>query len=155
MSAARASLAALQREAAASPPTALAKLEQAAETAAEKIDLDEAATRQIIDRQLRDAGWEADTAAIRHAAGARPTKGRNLAIAEWPSADGRADYALFAGLTLVGVVEAKRKNRNVMGALDQAERYARGIEVAPNLLPAAAPWGGFQVPFVFSTNGRP
>jgi type I restriction enzyme R subunit len=30
-----------------------------------------------------------------------------MAIAEWPTATGPADYALFVGTTLVGVVEAK------------------------------------------------
>ncbi|MNQ82635.1 Type-1 restriction enzyme EcoKI specificity protein [compost metagenome] len=73
-------------------------------------------TRAIIDQQLRAAGWEVDTQELRYGKGARP-KGRNLAIAEWPTASGPADYALFAGLTLVGVVEAKRQNRNVMSVL--------------------------------------
>ena len=77
------------------------------EKAATKIDRDESATRALIDQQLRDSGWEADTKEMRHASGARPVKGRSLAIAEWPTASGPADYALFAGVTLVGVVEAK------------------------------------------------
>jgi len=38
------------------------------------------ATRQLIDAQLRQAGWEADTVNLRYASGARPQKGRNLAI---------------------------------------------------------------------------
>ena len=42
----------------------------------------------------------------------RPQKGRNLAIAEWITDSaickyGAVDYALFVGLTLVGVIEAK------------------------------------------------
>ena len=97
------------------------------EEAATKIDLDEAATRALIDQQLRDSGWEADTKEMRYASGARPAKGRNLAIAEWPTASGPADYALFVGLTLVGVVEAKRRRKNVSAAIDQAERYSSGI----------------------------
>lgn len=119
------------------------------------INIDEAATRALIDAQLRAAGWEADTAALRYASGGRPTKGRNMAIAEWPTASGPADYALFAGPTLVGVVEAKRRNRNVMEVLPQAERYARGIDVEATALGRDAPWGDFRAPFVFSTNGRP
>jgi hypothetical protein len=81
------------------PPNPAALAAAAAE-AAEKINLDEAATRGLIDEQLRSAGWEADTVNLRYAKGARPVKGRNLAIAEWPTASGPADYALFAGLTL-------------------------------------------------------
>ncbi|MAL89160.1 MULTISPECIES: type I restriction-modification system endonuclease [unclassified Brevundimonas] len=151
----RAALEATQRQAAKSAPAELAKLEKAAEVADAAINLDEAATRAIIDQQLERAGWEADTRELRYAKGARPIKGRNLAIAEWPTASGPADYALFAGLTLVGVVEAKRQNRNVMSVLPQAERYAEGIFPGEAHLHRKAPWGAFKAPFVFSTNGRP
>jgi hypothetical protein len=97
------------------------------ETAAQKIDLDEAATRRIVDQQLRDRGWEADTQKLIYAAGARPAKGRATALAEWPTESGPADHALFVGLTCVGVIEAKRKRKNVSAAIDQAERYSRGF----------------------------
>ena len=53
--------------------------------AAAQIDLDEAATRERIDQQLRDRGWEADTKKIRFSEGVRPAKGHNMAIAEWPT----------------------------------------------------------------------
>jgi type I restriction enzyme R subunit len=52
-----------------------------ARDAAGQISLDEAETRAIIDQQLRDAGWEADTSTLRYSNGARPVKGRNRAIA--------------------------------------------------------------------------
>jgi type I restriction enzyme R subunit len=126
-----------------------------ARSAAEKINLDEAETRTLIDQQLRDAGWEADTRALRFASGARPIKGRNRAIAEWPTESGPADYALFCGLTLVGTVEAKRKNRNVMDVLRQAERYAVGFKFVDAERAEGAPWGAHHAPFAFSTNGRP
>ena len=42
-------------------------------------------TRRLIDAQLQKAGWEADTKHLRYSEGARPAKGRNLAIAEWPT----------------------------------------------------------------------
>lgn len=151
----RAQLAQLQTQSATLPQADLVALEQQATAAAEHINLDEAATRSLIDEQLRLAGWEADTQALRYASGARPVKGRNLAIAEWPTKSGPADYALFAGLKLVGVVEAKRKNKNVMEVLPQAERYSRGIAVEPEQLADGAPWGDYRAPFVFSSNGRP
>ena len=57
-------------------------------------------TRILIDRQLNDAGWEADTERLTYAQGARPEKSKNRAIAEWPTAGRQsADYVLFAGLT--------------------------------------------------------
>jgi type I restriction enzyme R subunit len=147
-------LAALQASAKQQPKAVEAAIERAAAVAL-SIDLDEASTRALIDQQLRDVGWEADTQALRFSTGARPAKGRNLAISEWPTASGPADYALFAGLELVGVVEAKRRNRNVMEVLPQAERYAQGIALHGATLADGAPWSGFQAPFAFSTNGRP
>jgi type I restriction enzyme R subunit len=148
-------LAALQAAAEQAPKVESLELVQRGEEAATKIDLDEAATRTLIDQQLRDAGWEADTKSLRHASGARPVKGRNLAIAEWPTASGLADYALFAGLTLVGVVEAKRKRKNVSAAIDQAERYSSGTGASEDFsFAVGGPWGTCKVPFVFAANGR-
>jgi type I restriction enzyme, R subunit len=151
----RSELEALQHQAEQLPAVALTSLEQEAAKAANEINLDEEATRAIIDEQLRQVGWEADTQSLRHGNGARPIKGRNLAIAEWPTASGPADYALFAGMKLVGVVEAKRRNKNVMEVLPQAERYSQGISIDPDYLAEGAPWREFRAPFVFSTNGRP
>jgi type I restriction enzyme R subunit len=48
------------------------------EEAAAAIDLDEAGTRALVDHQLRDRGWEADTKSLRLADGSRPAKGRKL-----------------------------------------------------------------------------
>jgi type I restriction enzyme R subunit len=50
-----------------------------------------------MDAQLAARGWDVDTPAIRYGAGSRPIKGRNTAIAEWPTKPGPADYALFIG----------------------------------------------------------
>jgi type I restriction enzyme R subunit len=126
-----------------------------AEAAAQAIDLDEADTRVLVDEQLREVGWEADTINLRYSKGARPVRGKSLAVAEWPTKDGPADYALFVGLTLVGMVEAKRKRKNVSSAIDQAERYSNGIQVTDDFESAGGPWGSHKVPFVFATNGRP
>jgi type I restriction enzyme R subunit len=124
-----------------------------AELATKKVVLDEHQTRLIIDQQLRDAGWDADTENLTHAAGSRPEPQRKLAIAEWPTKKGPADYVLFVGLTAVGVVEAKRKTVDVAGAIEQSKRYARALEGVQ--LAEGAPWAGYKVPFLYSTNGRP
>jgi len=138
-----------------------------ASKAAQKVAMDEAATRLIIDQMLADAGWEADTVQLTHAKGARPERHKNRAIAEWPTQGKQsADYMLFAGLTPIGAVEAKRLNVNVPGKIAQAERYAAGIqldadhEAAWQVEGRNGPWpdgkgGAFQVPFVYSCNGRP
>ena len=148
-------LARLQVAAKAGPPIALATLQDQADAAAQEIDLDEAATRAIIDQQLRNRGWLVDTQKLTHAAGTRPAQGQDMAIAEWPTATGPADYALFVGTTLVGVVEAKRKRKNVSAALKQSERYSKGIKLGVEGAFAGGPWGEFKVPFLFATNGRP
>src|SRR5690606_16316460 len=103
-----------------------ATLEQGHRAAA-IIELDEAATRELIDEQLREAGWEAHTTELCYRNGSRPQKGKNLAIAEWPTASGPADYVLFLGLTAAGVVEAKRRNKDVAGVLEQSKRYSEGF----------------------------
>jgi type I restriction enzyme, R subunit len=86
-----ATLAALQAAAESTPKADIIELVQRGERAATKIDLDEAGTRDLIDQQLRDRQWEADTKAIRYSTGARPVKGRSMAIAEWPTANGPAE----------------------------------------------------------------
>jgi type I restriction enzyme, R subunit len=132
--------------------TAKQSFVSAANEAAGVIDLDEQATRALIDQQLRDRGWEANSAELRFSKGVRPVKGRNLAIAEWPTQSGPADYALFSGETCIGIVEAKRYRKNVSAAVDQAERYSQGFSWPQNTIT----WeDGFMVPFVFATNGRP
>src|SRR5689334_13925670 len=97
---------------------------------------------------------------MRYASGTRPTKGKAMAIAEWPTKSGPADYALFVGTKCIGVVEAKRRNKNLSSHIDQAQRYARGFKFEGGAEPIAAPWPDsgkepYLVPFVFSANGRP
>ncbi|MFO0654590.1 MAG: type I restriction-modification system endonuclease, partial [Polyangia bacterium] len=77
------------------------------------------------------------------------------AIAEWPTENGPADYILFVGLTPVATVEAKRKNKDVSGCIQQAKRYSRGFVIDGTLTSPGGPWLQHKLPFVFSTNGRP
>jgi len=151
-------------------PQQTADILQRSQVAAQNIDLDEDQTRQIIDQKLRDRGWEVDSQNLRYSQGVHPTKGKNIAIAEYPTRDGIADYALFIGLRCVAMIEAKRRRKNVVGAIAQAERYARGYSPhppAPSLIkgegeqdqsPSPKEGEGFrvraEVPFVFATNGR-
>lgn len=60
-----------------------------AQKAAGLLDLDESATRRIIDQQLRDAGWEADTETLNFKKGDKATEGqesrhRGMADSERP-----------------------------------------------------------------------
>ncbi len=153
-------LLAIQAAVAQAPVQTTAAIVAKAEAAAADIDIDEASTRTLIDAQLRARGWEVDTPTLRYATGTRPAKGRNLAIAEWPTKSGPADYALFIGTRCIGVVEAKRRNKNVSSHIDQAQRYARAFRFDGGAEPFGGPWKDsadqrFFVPFVFSSNGRP
>jgi type I restriction enzyme R subunit len=120
------------------------------------VDIDEADTRIIIDEQLRHAGWAVDSQVLRYDSGTRPVAGKNMAIAEWPTKNGPADYVLFLGLEAVGVVEAKRKAKDVSGSLQQSRRYSQGFHLqGDEKFVDGSPWGQFRVPLLFSTNGRP
>lgn len=145
------------------------QLRQRISRASQSFELNEELTRILIDEQLQDAGWQADTQRLTYQNGARPERGVNKAIAEWPThyqgKDGRADYVLFCGLTPIAAVEAKKQNLNVAGKISQAERYAKGfqlqapMESAWQLAGLHEPWsvggGTFYIPFVYSCNGRP
>lgn len=128
----------------------------AANTAEQQIDLDEIETRRLlIDTKLREAGWEVDSDNLTYAKGTRPQKGHKRAIAEYPTKNGPADYALFVGLQVVAVVEAKRHSKDVSGDIDQAKRYSKGYQIKGNeTFVEASPWGEYKIPFVFATNGR-
>ncbi|MBV8657849.1 MAG: type I restriction-modification system endonuclease [Burkholderiales bacterium] len=141
--------------------------------AARKVQLDEAATRVLIDEQLREMGWEADTVKLDYRKGIRPEAGRCMAIAERPvyNAKGqpkRADYVLFHGLKPLAILEAKRYGNDVADDLRQAEEYAAGLtlkgvpadKVAEDRPAYVTHWAGlnkeqYQVPFVFASNARP
>jgi type I restriction enzyme R subunit len=150
-------LAELQAAASRQGSGAMAALRQAAQQAAQRVELNEAATRELIDAQLRQAGWEADSRSLRYGSGARPQKNRNLAIAEWPTSSGPADYVLFTGLTPMAAVEAKRANKDVAGVLPQAQRYCRDFQPSSELAEPSQRWGPdgeYRIPFAFSSNGR-
>ncbi|WP_131778505.1 type I restriction-modification system endonuclease [Legionella bozemanae] len=140
-----------------------------AKIASQYISLTEEETRIIIDQQLIEAGWEADSQTITWKDGARPEKNKNKAIAEWPTTyngqRNRADYVLFKSLTPIAIVEAKKENTNVAGKIPQAERYAKGFTLNSNMEGAwklegnMLPWHHetepYYIPFVYSSNGRP
>ena len=147
----------LRSEARARPPTIAAEVAQAAEAADSEIELDEADTRVMIDAKLAAAGWRVDSTRLRHSKGTRPADAAAIAIAEWPTATGPVDYALFLDGRCVGLIEAKRASKDVPAVLVQTSRYAEGMildppERLPTALTGEAPGAA---PFLFATNGRP
>lgn len=130
-----------------------------AEAASESMELSEAETRIIIDDQLQRVGWEADTNNLRYSKGTRPQKGRNMAIAEWPTDSttgkaGYADYALFVDEKMVGIIEAKKAAIDIPSVLSyQCAEYAKMIRKDHQKY-VISTWRNFKVPFLFATNGR-
>ena len=143
---------------AASGKTTKERLEKA-ETTSESMELSEAETRLLIDDQLRKYGWLADTNHLRYSNGTRPQKGQNLAIAEWPTdssvgKSGYADYALFVGLQLGGIIEAKKAMADIPSVIDyQCKDYAKNIKTEHQKY-VIKRFGQYMVPFLFATNGR-
>ncbi|MDG1698115.1 MAG: DEAD/DEAH box helicase family protein, partial [Polaribacter sp.] len=122
-----------------------------------KTEETETETRDRIDKQLRDAGWECDTQTLNYKSKKTlPQKGRQIAISEWRCGTKWADYALFIDLELVGIVEAKKHLKNVMSDLGQAEQYSQLVTNDHNItFPKHANSATYKVPFMFSSNGRP
>lgn len=121
--------------------------------------ISEAGTRVLIDEQLRCSGWEADSKNLTYQKNARPMKGRYMAISEWPcnlynGRVGKADYALFNELQLVGIIEAKKGTKDIPGDLPQAREYAKGIKLSEQLS-AFDLQNGIKAPFIYAANGRP
>ena len=146
--------------AAAAPIVVVSERKKQANKAASQRQKSEAETRYMIDEQLRQVGWEANTEEIRYSKGSRPVKGHNMAIAEWPTDStvgkkGYADYALFVGLQLVAIIEAKAEHKDIPSVLDyQGKEYPRNIR-AEDAKYQIGTWGEYKVPFTFATNGRP
>ena len=136
-----------------------ARKKQAQKAASQRVK-SEAETRYMIDEQLRKVGWEADTENLRHSKGARPQKGRCMAIAEWPTDStvgdrGFADYALFIDTQMVATIEAKAIHKDIPSVIDyQCKDYSRNIR-SEDAQYQIGSWGAYKVPFTFATNGRP
>ena len=146
--------------AAAAPEVAKETRKQQAGKAASQRVRTEAETRYLIDEQLRKVGWEADTENLRYSKGIRPAKGRNIAIAEWPTDStvgnrGYADYALFVDTQMVATIEAKAIHKDIPSVIDyQCKDYSRNIREKDAQYQMGT-WGNYKVPFTFATNGRP
>jgi type I restriction enzyme R subunit len=81
----------------------------------------EAKARQTIDERLATAGWSVqDMKALNLGAGV------GVAVREYPTDSGPADYVLFVNRNPVGVIEAKKDaaGENLTATESQTERYA-------------------------------
>ncbi|WP_343532533.1 type I restriction-modification system endonuclease [Pedobacter sp.] len=125
-----------------------------AKRSASNLELNEAQTRLLIDDQLNKAGWECDSIHLNFKTHKTlPQKNKNMAIAEWPCGGKWADYALFVGEELYGIVEAKRYAQDISSNLDQSKLYAEHVLESDDYK-LLGQWNVYKVPFLFSSNGR-
>ena len=82
-------------------------------------------------------------------------EGAAIAIAEWWTKSGPADYVLFVGLTAVAVVEAKRRDVDVKGCTRTIQALCPKLLTKDACTLLDGDWGAYKIPFLFATNGRP
>lgn len=130
---------------------------QKASEAVFELEESEAEIRELIDLQLREAGWECDTDILNYKTNKiRPEKGRNMAIAEWKCGEQYADYALFIGTEIYGIVEAKKDIEDVSSELTKAKNYSKMIDGEYDItFPDHDNDAKYRVPFMFASNGQP
>ena len=75
--------------------------------------------RQLIDQKLLQAGW-----ILQDLKDFNPSASLGIAVREYPTESGSADYILFIDRKPLGVIEAKRKGHTLSQVHDQTERYA-------------------------------
>ena len=97
-----------------------------------------------IDGKLRALGWDI----VPHTPAFRPDAAHAVAVEEYPTDNGPADYALFVGGRILGIIEAKKLSLGPQNVLTQAQRYSEGATGNP------LQFGDFRVPFLYSTNGE-
>src|SRR5712692_742341 len=95
--------------------------------------------RRLIDPRLQAQGWKV----TRFREGVPLTAYERQAVAEFPTDNGPADYALCEGGQVLGVAEAKKLSLGPQNVLTQAERYSRGLSASP------FNFHGFHVPFLY------
>ncbi len=97
--------------------------------------------RQNIDAQLNACGW-----AVQDRAGMNLYAGRGVAVREFPTDKGEADYLLFVDRRAAGVVEAKPEGTTLSGVAEQAGGYA-------TTLPPNIPHVTLPLPFLYESTG--
>jgi type I restriction enzyme R subunit len=80
-----------------------------------------------------------------------------IAVEEFPTSNGPADYALFIKGKLLGIIEAKKVSVSPGNVLEQAKRYSEGVaQPVPHYGSGASStqFSKYKAPFIYSTNGE-
>lgn len=99
--------------------------------------------KKLIDPHLQNAGW----IVVPFKEQTEIVKYTRHAIEEYPTANGPADYVLVSKGKIIAVVEAKKVEVGTQSVLNQAKRYALGIDQSNYV------FNGYKAPFLYSTNG--
>ena len=90
--------------------------------------------KKRIDARLKKQGWKLQ----KFSSGLDLTSLDCVAVEEFPTANGPADYALFVGGRVLGIIEAKKVTVNPQNVLEQAKRYAAALPMRPGN------WNGYR-----------
>ncbi len=98
--------------------------------------------RKEIDKKLEQAGW-----AVQDYTKIDFKAGRGVAVREYPTDTGPADYMLFVDKKPIGVIEAKREDEGhrISKVEEQSVRYATG---------KVKHFGKVDIPFLYESNGQ-
>lgn len=97
--------------------------------------------RRRIDELLIKSGW-----IVQDYNQLNLSAGFGIAVREYPTSNGLADYAIFIDKKIAGVIEAKAEGHTLGGVDWQSEKYIEGIG---DRIPRVAP----TIPFIYETTG--
>jgi type I restriction enzyme, R subunit len=97
--------------------------------------------REIIDQKLTAAGW-----IVQDFKQLNLGAGPGVAVREFMTASGPADYVLFVDRKAVGIVEAKKAGTTLSGVFEQSARYMTSF-------PADIPHVELPLPFSYESTG--
>lgn len=97
--------------------------------------------RQLIDQQLELAGWQ-----VQEFRSINLGTSLGIAVTEFPTQAGPADYVLFADRKAVGVIEAKPEGTSLGGVAEQTAKYIHSF-------PENVPHFDLPLPFAYESTG--
>lgn len=104
--------------------------------------------RVEIDRKLAAAGW-----AVQDFSDMDLTvPERGIAVREYPTAEGPADYLLYGDKKVLGTIEAKKDGEPLLGIETQSDRYASGF--AKTAMKKNIPAWRQPIPFHYESTGK-
>jgi len=97
--------------------------------------------RQLIDQQLELAGWQ-----VQEFKSINLGASLGVAVTEFPTQAGQADYVLFTDRKAVGVIEAKPEGTTLGGVAEQTAKYIHSF-------PENIPHFEMPLPFAYESTG--